>query len=162
MSFNLLFPDKPIDVLVQDLIMNNWPETSDPDPTKLQITRNNIDWGHDYDEQTVHRATIKAASMTADPTSDLRSWKTTEYRADIIFRIQYRDVDADQPVELWNMGKQLQTIIFQHMNDLREPYKVHDFRNGYFEVEYRTVDNRDIHEFRQTVLAFFRVIGVNA
>ena len=141
--------------------MNNWPTTSDPDVTKLQITRDNIDWGHDYDQQTVHRATIKAASMTSDLTSDLRGWKQSEYRGEIIFRIQYRDVDNDQPAELWNMGKQLQTIIFQHSNDLREPYKVHDMRNGYFENEYRTTNNRDIHEFRQTVIAFFRVIGIN-
>lgn len=162
MSFNLLFPDKPVDLLVQDIVMNNWPISSDPDITKLQITRDQIDWGHDYDQQTVHRATIKASSMTADVTSDLRSWKTTEYRGEIIFRIQYRDVDNDQPAELWNMGKQLQTIIFQHSNDLRSPYHIHDLRNGYFENEYRTSLNRDIHEIRQTVLAFFRVIGVNA
>lgn len=160
MVWTLLFPSKSVDILIQDIVMNNWPTTADPDVLKLQMTRSQIDWGHDYDDQVSQRATIKATSMSADLTSDLRSFKKSEYRAEIQIRIQYRDVDNEQPRELWNMGKQLQTLIFQNSNALRTE-GIHDMRNGDFEQEYKMTDIPEIHEWRQTVLAFFIVTGVN-
>lgn len=165
MVWTLQFPDKPVPVLVQDLIKDNWPTTPDADPSKLQTTKDLIDWAHDFDDQTGQRVAIKAISMEAESTKSVSEYnrivKRQELGATVVIRVQYRDAQDEQPRELWNIGRQIQNLVFRHSNDLFND-GVHDIKNGRFSVRYKIPEHPELHEWHQNVFAFFQTAGINA
>jgi hypothetical protein len=164
MVWTLQFPDKPIPTLIQDLLKNNWPETPDVDPLKLQTTRTDIDFGHDFDDQTSQRTTIKAISLDAESTKSAseihRSIKRQELGGTVVVRAQYRDADEEQPRELWNIGKEMQNLLFRHMFGLVND-GIHDIKPGRFRVLYEIPDHPELHEWHQNVFVFFNVVGAD-
>jgi hypothetical protein len=163
MVWTLQFPDKPIPVLIQDLLYNHWPQTADIDPNKLQTTRDQIDWAHDFEDQSRFRATIKSISLEADTTKSVsefnRRVKRQEMGGTVVVRVQYRDVQDEQPRELWNIGKEIQNLVFRYMFDLVSE-GIHDIKPGKFLVRYKLPDHPEMHEWQQNVFAFFMTAGI--
>lgn len=165
MVWTLQFPEKPIPLLIQNLLKDNWPQTADPDSTKLQTTKDSIDWGYDLLDQSRNRTAIKAISLEADTTKSVsefnRKVKRQELGGTVVVRIQYRDVEDEQPRELWNMGKEIQNLIFRHMFALNNE-GIHDIKPGKFSVRYKIPDHPEMHEWQQNVFAFFMTAGIES
>jgi hypothetical protein len=153
-------PRPTIDIVLQNYIRDNWPATGNVDLTKLQTTKNMIDWGKDYDEQTSQRCSIRVADIDARRQGSDVGVRNLEYGATCQIRIQYRDADNDQPPELWNIGEEVASLAYRASitRELR-PNGIHDITVGNFSREDNAEGIQELHQYIQEVTIYFWKTG---
>lgn len=118
MVIQLSGPILRIDKLLQDLLLSEWPSTPNVDTNKLQTIKSEIDWGKNYNQQTNFRCTIKLVSVRMAKSNEFKTMHRLSYDGTANMRVQYRDVGAEQPQEIWNIGHEIKNIIIRNPRGL--------------------------------------------
>jgi hypothetical protein len=137
-----------IDKLIQDLLKSEWPTTADIDINKLQTTVDKIDWGHNYNEHTNFRATIKVVSVSMSKSTQFKTMHKLSYDGSVDVRVQYRDVGNEQPQEIWNIGHELKNIIVRNPNTL-QPQRILDIQLDDFNLEEESEGILELQAYHQ-------------
>jgi hypothetical protein len=134
-----------IDKLIEDKLKSEWPNTADPDLTKLQTTVDKIDWGHDYNEHTNFRVTIKVVEVNMTKSTQFKTMHKISYNGTVDVRVQYRDVGEEQPQEIWNIGHEIKNIIVRNGSSLQAD-KIMDMELDDFRIEEETDAISEYHQ----------------
>ena len=137
-----------IDKLIQDMVKSQWPTTADPDITKLQTTVDKIDWGHNYNEHTNFRVTIKLVDIDMSKSTEFKTMHKYSYDGTANMRIQYRDVGEEQPQEIWNIAHELKNIIIRNPLTL-SPQGIKDIMLNDFSLEEQAEGYADLQAYNQ-------------
>jgi hypothetical protein len=131
-----------IDKLIEDLLKSEWPTISSP---SLQTTVDKIDWGHDYNEHTNFRVTIKVVEVNMVKSTQFKTMHKISYNGTVDVRVQYRDVGEEQPQEIWNIGHEIKNIIVRNGNGL-QAQKILDIELDDFRIEEETDAVSEYHQ----------------
>lgn len=137
-----------IDVSIQNLLKSEWPTTPNVDLNKLQTTVDKIDWGHNYNEHTNFRATIKLVDIDMSKSDQFKTMHKYSYDGTGNLRIQYRDVGEEQPQEIWNIGHEAKNIIIRNPSTLSGE-KILDIQLSDFNLEEEAEGIRELQAYNQ-------------